>query len=56
MEKNAYPYLSPCTKLKSKLIKHLKKKQNTPNLTESKVGNNRQHIGTGDNLLNRPPI
>ena len=32
------PYLSPCTKLKSKWIKDLNIKPDTLNLTEKKVG------------------
>ena len=43
-----YPYLSPCTKLKSKCIKDLNINLTTPNLTEEKVGNRLQHMGTVD--------
>ena len=49
-------YASPCTKLKSKWIKTLNIKLDTLNLTEDKVGNCFEHIGTGDKLLNRIPI
>jgi hypothetical protein len=47
-------YLSPCTKLKSKWIKDLNIKPDTLNLIEKKVGNSLEHIGTGENFLNRP--
>jgi hypothetical protein len=51
-----YPYLSPCTKLKSKWIKDLNIKPDTLNLTEEKVGNNLELIGTEGNFLNRTPV
>jgi hypothetical protein len=41
------PYLSPCTKLKSKLIKDLNIKPDTLNLIEEKLGKNLELIGTG---------
>jgi hypothetical protein len=41
------PYLSPCTKLKSKWIKDLHIKPDTLNLREETVGNSLKHIGTG---------
>ena len=44
------PYLSPCTKLKSKWIKDLNINLTTLNLTEEKVGSN-QCMGTGDHFL-----
>ena len=47
------PYLSPFTKLKSKWIKDCNIKPGTLNLIEEKMGNNLEHIGTGDNFLNR---
>jgi hypothetical protein len=47
------PYLSPCKKLKSKWIKDCHIKSGALNLTEENVGNNLEHIGTGDNFLNR---
>ena len=50
------PFLSPCTKLKSKWIKHLHIKPDTLILIEEKVGKNLEHIGTGENFLNRTPI
>jgi hypothetical protein len=47
------PFLSPCTKLKSKWIKDLHIKLNMLNLTEEKVRKNLEHIGTEENSLNR---
>jgi hypothetical protein len=40
------PDSSPCTKLKSKLIKDLDTKSETLNLTEEKVGKSLEVIGT----------
>jgi hypothetical protein len=42
------PYLSPCTKLKSKWIKKLNIKPNTLNLIEENVGKSLELIGTGE--------
>jgi hypothetical protein len=57
MYKNAnYPYLSHCTKLKSKWIKDLIIKPDTLNLIEEKVGNSLKGIGTGENFLTRTPM
>jgi len=50
------PYLSPCTKLKSKLIKDLNIKSDTFNLIEEKVGKTLKLISTGGNFLNRTPM
>lgn len=50
------PYLSPCTKFKSKWIKDLNVKPDTLNLIEQKVGSSLELIGTGDNFLNRTPM
>ena len=50
------PYLSPCTKLKSKWIKDLIIKPATLNLIEVKVGNTFECIGTGDHFLNITPV
>ena len=50
------PFLSPCTKLKSKWIKDLHIKPDTLKLIEKKVGKSLEHIGTGENFLNRIPI
>ncbi|KAL6058354.1 hypothetical protein STEG23_024193 [Scotinomys teguina] len=49
------PYLSPCTKLKSKWIKDLNINPDTLNLIEEKVGNTLERIGTGDHFLNITP-
>jgi hypothetical protein len=49
------PYLSPCTKLKSKWIKDLNIKPDTLNLIEEKVGKSLELICTGGNFLNRTP-
>ncbi|KAL6037531.1 hypothetical protein STEG23_036776, partial [Scotinomys teguina] len=49
------PYLSPCTKLKSKCIKDLNINPVTLNLIEEKVGSTLEHIGTGDQFLNITP-
>jgi hypothetical protein len=46
------PYLSPCTKLKSKWIKDLHIKPETLNLIDEKVGKSLELIGTGGNFLN----
>ena len=50
---NIDPYLSPCTKLKSKWIKGLNIKPDTLNFIEDKVGNTStvQCIGTGNKFL-----
>ena len=50
------PYLSHCTKLKSKWIKELNIKPDTLNLIEEKVGKSLEPIGTGGNFLNRTPM
>ncbi|KAL6035150.1 hypothetical protein STEG23_016856 [Scotinomys teguina] len=49
------PYLSPCTKLKSKWIKDLNINPVTLNLIEEKVGSTLERIGTGDQFLNITP-
>ena len=49
------PYLSPCTKLKSKWFKNLNRKRDTLNLIEERLENTLEHISTGDNFLNRTP-
>jgi hypothetical protein len=41
------PYLSPCTKLKSKWIKDLNIKPDTLNLIQEKVGKSLELIGSG---------
>ena len=50
------PFLSPCTKLKSKWIKDLYIKPDMLNLIEEKVGKSLEHMGTGGKLLNRTPV
>ena len=50
------PFLSPCTKLKSKWIKELHIKPDTLNINEEKVGKNVEHMGTGENFLYRTSI
>ena len=47
------PFLSPCTKVKSKWIKELHIKPETVKLIEEKVGNSLEDIGTGEKFLNR---
>ena len=49
------PYLSPCTKLKSKWIKVPNVSQTTLNLIEEKVGSSLQCMGIGDHFLNIIP-
>jgi hypothetical protein len=41
------PFLSPCTKLKSKWIKELHIKPETPKFIEEKVGKILENMGTG---------
>jgi hypothetical protein len=50
------PFLSPCTKLKSKWIKNLHIKPDTLKLIEEKIGKSLKHMGTGENFLNRSPM
>jgi hypothetical protein len=47
------PFLSPCTKVKSKWIKGLHVKPETPKLIEEKVGKSLEDMGTGEKFLNR---
>ena len=47
------PFLSPCTKRKSKWIKELHIKTETLKLIEEKVGKTLEDMGTGENFLNR---
>ena len=47
------PYLSPCTKVKSKWIKELHLKSETLKLIEEKVGKSLEDMGTGEKFLNR---
>jgi hypothetical protein len=50
------PFLSPCTKLKSKWIKELHIKAETLKLIQEKVGKNLEDMGTGERFLNRTPM
>jgi hypothetical protein len=50
------PFISPCTKLKSKWIKDLHIKPDTLKLIEKQVGKSLEHMGTGENFLNRTPV
>jgi hypothetical protein len=50
------PFLSPCTKLKSKWIKDLHIKPDTLKLIEEKVRKNLEHMRTGGKFLNRTPM
>ena len=47
------PFLSLCTKLKSKWIKDLHIKLETLKLIEEKVGESLEYMGTGGKFLNR---
>ena len=47
------PFLSPCTKVKSKWIKQLHIKPETLKLIEEKVGKSLEDMGTGEKFLNR---
>jgi hypothetical protein len=48
-----HPFLSPCTKLKSKWIKELHIKSETRKLIEEKVGKSLEDMGTVEKFLNR---
>jgi len=50
------PFLSPCTKLKSKWIKDFPIKPDTLELIEEKVGKSFKHMGIGENFLNKTPM
>ena len=50
------PYLSPCTKIKSKWVKDLNINLTTLNLIEEKLGSSLQDIGTGGLFLSRTPV
>jgi hypothetical protein len=47
------PFLSPCTKVKSKWIKELHIKPETLKLIKEKVGKSLEDMGTGEKFLNR---
>jgi hypothetical protein len=44
------PFLSPCTKLKSRWIKNFHIKPDTVKVIREKVGKSLEHMGTGVNL------
>ena len=50
------PFLSHCTKLKSKWIKDLHIKTETLKLIEEKVGKSLKHMSTGERFLTRTPM
>ena len=50
------PFLSPCTKVKSKWIKELHIKPETLKLIEEKVGKSLKDMGTGAIFLARTPM
>ena len=50
------PYLSACTKLKSKWIKVLNIRPDALNLIEEKVGKSLELIDTGGYFLNGTPV
>jgi hypothetical protein len=47
------PFLSPCTKVKSKGIKELHIKPEIVKLIEKKVGESLKDMGTGEKFLNK---
>ena len=50
------PFLSPCTKFKSKWIQDLHIKPDTLNLIDEKMRKSLKHIAIGENFLNRTPM
>jgi hypothetical protein len=50
------PFLSPCTKVKSKWIKELHVKPYTLKLVEGKVWKSLEYMGTWEKFINRAPI
>jgi hypothetical protein len=50
------PFLSTCTKLKSKWVKHPHIKPDTLKLIEKKVGKSLKYMGTGEIYLKRIPV
>jgi hypothetical protein len=51
-----YPCLSPCTNINSKWIKDLYVRSKVLKLLQEVVGNTQEHIGIGNNFLNRTPM
>jgi hypothetical protein len=50
------PFLSPCTKVKSKSIKERHIKPETLKLIKEKVGKSLEDMGIGEKFLNRTSI
>jgi hypothetical protein len=50
------PFLSPCTKHKSKWIKELHIKPDTLKLIEEKLGKSLEDMGRGERFVNRTPM
>ena len=50
------PFLFSCTKLMSMWIKNIHIKPYTLKFIEEKVEKNLEHMGTGENFLNRTPM
>jgi hypothetical protein len=50
------PYISPCINIKSKWIKSLNKRPQTLKLDQERVGKTLEHIGIGNDFLNRIPM
>jgi hypothetical protein len=50
------PFLSPCTKLKSKWVKDINIKSDTLKLIEQKVEKRLESMSTGGKFLNRTPM
>ena len=50
------PFLSPCSKLKSKWIKDLHVKPDILKLIEKMLGKSFEHMGIEETFLNRTPI
>jgi hypothetical protein len=48
-----YPFLSHCTKFKSKWFRNLHTKSDTLKLIEEKMGKSLEHMGTGEIFLSR---
>jgi hypothetical protein len=51
-----YPSLPPCTSINSKWIKALNVRSEMAKLIQEKLGNTLDHIGPGNNFMNRTPI
>jgi hypothetical protein len=51
-----HPFLSPCTKVKSKWIKELHIKPETVKLIKEKVGKSLEDMSTGEKFLSRTAI